>query len=438
MSFNRRDFLKVSAAAAAAGTMGSLAGCGGGTAKAGGHLVVVGGGFGGATVAKYVRMWSQGGVNVTLIERNPAFVSCPISNLVIGGIRKIEDITTSYDALSKKHGVKVVRGNVSSVNHDKRVVTLSNGETISYDRLVLSPGIDFMWETAPGLTKEASESGEIPHAWKAGPQTLMLQKQLQAMNDGGVYALCIPKAPYRCPPGPYERACMVATYLKAHKPRSKVLLLDANEDIQSKKGLFMKAWKDRFPGMVEYRANHGINSLDIKSKTVKFEFGDAVKADVLNVVPGHRAGDIAAQAGLITVNNRWCGVDWRSMESTAKPGIHVLGDSTMGAPGMPKSGHMTTQHAKIAAAAIVNLMSGKAVDDEPMIIANTCYSFVDDKNAVHVASVHKYNASSKTYDVIVGGPKQAAGTNGLSTAPTEVEAKYAMAWARNVWADMML
>jgi len=424
MTLNRRDFLKMSGAAAAAG---ALYGCAGGS-KASGNVVVIGGGFGGATAAKYIRMWSNGGIDVTLVERNPSFVSCPISNLVLAGEKTIADVTTGYDGL-KKHGVRVVQGDAVAVDPVKRTVKLSSGQELPYDRLVVSPGIDFMFESVPGLTPALSDS-KILHAWKAGPQTVALRKQLEDMKDGGVYALAIPKSPYRCPPGPYERACMVAHYFKAKKPKAKVLILDANEDVQSKKGLFMKAWKDLYAGIVEYRPNHVITGLDANTQTLKFEFADAVKADVLNVVPGQMAGGVAKAAGLITANNRWCGVDWRTMESVAHKNIHVLGDSTLSAPAMPKSGHMTTQHAKIAAGAIVALMSGEQAPD-PMTIANTCYSFVAGNSVVHVASVHTYDAKDKTF-------KTVPGSGGLSAAANELEAKYAMAWAKNVWADALL
>ncbi len=424
MKLNRRDFLKMTGAAAAAG---ALYGCAGG-ARASGHVVVIGGGYGGATAAKYIRMWSNGGIDVTLVERNPAFVSCPISNLVLAGEKTLADITTGYDGL-KKHGVRVVQGEAVAVDPAKRTVKLASGQELSYDRLVVSPGIDFMFDSVPGLTPELSET-RILHAWKAGPQTVALRKQLEDMKDGGVYALAIPKSPYRCPPGPYERACMVAHYFKAKKPKSKVLILDANEDVQSKKGLFMKAWGEHYKGIVEYRPNHVISGLDANTKTLKFEFADAVRADVLNVVPGQTSGGIAKAAGLITANNRWCGVDWRTMESLAQKNIHVLGDSTLSAPAMPKSGHMTTQHAKIAAGAIVALMAGEAAPD-PMVIANTCYSFVTGNSVVHVASVHSYDAKDKTF-------KAVPGSGGLSPAANELEAKIALSWAKNIWADALM
>ena len=422
MTLNRRDFIKAAGATVA---MGSLYGCAGG-AKGSGNVVVIGGGYGGATVAKYIRMWSDGGINVTLVEPNPAFVSCPISNLVLAGEKTINDITTSYDGL-KKHGVHVIHDTATAVDPVKRTVTLSKSGALSYDRLVVSPGIDFIWESVPGLTPAISDS-KIFHSWKAGPQTVALRKQLESMPDGGIYALCIPKAPYRCPPGPYERASMIANYFKAHKPKSKVLVLDANADVTSKGPLFKKAWADLYSGMLEYRGNHSITQLDAASQTVEFEFGDKVKADVLNVVPAQKAGMIANAAGLTNVGGRWCGVDWKTLESTAHKNIHVLGDSTASTPGMPKSGHMATQHSKVAAAAIVNLMSGQAAPD-PMVIANTCYSFVSSKEVVHVA--HPYVFNGKEFAV----PK---GAGGVSPSRNELEAKYALAWAKNIWADALL
>ncbi|MDT3736268.1 MAG: NAD(P)/FAD-dependent oxidoreductase [Denitratisoma sp.] len=422
MTLNRRDFIKAAGATVA---FGSLYGCAGG-GKGSGHVVVIGGGYGGATVAKYIRMWSNGGIDVTLVEPNPAFVSCPISNLVLAGEKTIADITTSYDGL-KKHGVKIVHDTAIGIDPAKRVVTLSRSGTLSYDRVVVSPGIDFMWESVPGLTPALSD-GKILHAWKAGPQTVALRKQLESMPDGGVYALCIPKAPYRCPPGPYERASMIAHYFKTKKPKSKVLILDANADVTSKGPLFKKAWADLYGGILEYRGNHGITKLDAASQTVEFEFGDKVKANVLNIVPAQKAGLIASAAGLTNVGGRWCGVDWKTLESTAHKNVHVLGDSTAATAGMPKSGHMTTQHAKVAAGAIVALMSGEQAP-EPMVIANTCYSFVSAKEVIHVAHPYVYNG--KEFAV----PK---GAGGVSAARNELEAKYAMAWAKNIWADSLL
>ncbi len=423
MLIKRRDFLKVGAAASA---MSSLYGCAGG-GKASGHVVVVGGGYGGATVAKYLRMWSEGGVQVTLIERNPTFISCPISNLVIGGTKTMEDITISYDGLKNKWGVRLIQDDVVAVDAAKRSIKLAKGGDIAYDRLVLSPGVDFMFDQIPGLNN-ADAQAKILHAWKAGAQTVALRKQLEAMKDGGVYAISIPKAPYRCPPGPYERACLVANYFKQNKPKSKVVILDANEDVMSKKALFTKAWDDLYKGIIEYRNNSEVKDVEVASNTAVLEF-DKFKADVLNIIPPHRAGDIAAKSGIKLINNRWVDINWLSMESTSTPGIHVLGDAIFPAPTMPKSGHMANQHGKLAAAAILNQLAGLEPSPTPVVM-NTCYSFVDAKNVIHVSSVHQYDAATKTVQPVKGA-------GGVSVARNELEGKVAIGWAKNIWADML-
>jgi len=424
--WNRREFLKGAALAGGVVALPGLSGCAMGS-KARGHVVVVGGGFGGATVAKYLRMWSQMGVDVTLVERSPQFISCPISNLVIGGDKQMADITMSYDGLRNTWGVKVLQDTVTAVDAGARKVTLASGGVLSYDRLVLSPGIEFMYDQVPGLETEAARDNVL-HAWKAGAQTVALRKQLEDMKDGGVYALSIPKAPYRCPPGPYERACLVANYLQKTKPKSKVLVLDANEEITSKKGLFTKAF-EKYKGILEYRPSSELREVDAASRTAVLEF-DKVKADVLNVVPPQRAGDIAAKSGIKLINNRWVDIDWLSFESVNTPGVHVIGDAIFPAPTMPKSGHMANQHAKVTAAAIINLLAGEAPSSTPLVM-NTCYSFVDSKNVIHVSSVHLYDAAKKTVM-----PVQGAG--GVSAAANELEGKYALSWARNIWADMLV
>ncbi|MEI8267381.1 MAG: NAD(P)/FAD-dependent oxidoreductase [Betaproteobacteria bacterium] len=388
-----------------------------------GRVVVVGGGFGGATAARYLKMWG-GNVDVTLVERNTSFVSCPISNLVLGGHKQMADISRGYDGL-KALGVKVVQGEVTAIDAAARKVRLAGGGELAYDRLVVSPGIDFMVEQVGGL-QAALDSGRIAHSWKAGPQTVALRRQLEAMPDGGVFAMSIPKVPYRCPPGPYERACMVASYLKTAKPRSKVLVLDGNPEIQSKKALFERAFKQHYDGLIEYRPNAELK--EVSGLTAKLEFED-VKADVLNVIPPQRAGDLARSSGLINVNNRWVGVDWLTMESTAVKGVHVLGDATFSAPAMPKSGHMANQHAKVAAAAIINLLKGEAVNATPVVM-NTCYSFVTARDVVHVASVHQYDDKDKTF-------KAVPGSGGVSAAANQLEGRYALSWADNIWNDML-
>ncbi|MGB7541066.1 MAG: NAD(P)/FAD-dependent oxidoreductase [Burkholderiales bacterium] len=424
----RRDFLKLTAAGATGSAIPWLfanRARAQNTKKPIGRAVVIGGGYGGATVAKYLRLWSAGAVEVLMVERDAEFVSCPISNLVLSGTRKIGDITRSYARL-RDYGVQVIRDEVAAVDTEKKRVKLRRGGELPWDRLVVSPGVHLMHERIEGYDAEAQKS--VLHAWKAGPETLALRQRIESMPDGGVFVIAIPMAPYRCPPGPYERACQVAFYFKLAKPRSKILILDANEDVTSKGPLFRAAWNELYKSMIEYRPNNEVRAVDARAGVVKTDF-DAIKGDVLNVLPPMRAGEIARSASLITANARWCGVDWLTMESLAQKGIHVLGDSTLSAPAMPKSGHMANQHGKLAAAAIIELMNGRAPDPQPAL-TSTCYSFVSDKEAIHVASVHHYDPAQKTFEPVHGA-------GGVSTARNETEGAYGWAWAQNIWADML-
>ena len=411
---------------AAGAAFGGLALTGCATTASGpsiGRVVVVGGGYGGATAARNLKLWG-GNVEVTLVERNAEFVSCPISNLVIGGHKQMADITRGYDGL-KAAGVKVVQGDVTAIDAAGRKLRLAGGGELPYDRLILSPGIDFMLDQVGGLAA-ALDSGRVVHGWKAGAQTVALRRQLEAMPDGGVVAITIPKVPYRCPPGPYERACMIGSYLKTAKPRSKLLVLDANPEIQSKKALFERAFAQHYAGLLDYRPNAELK--EVAGNVAKLEFED-VKADVLNVIPPQRAADLARSAGLVNINSRWVGVNWLTMESTVAPGIHVLGDATFPAPLMPKSGHMANQHAKVAAAAVIQLLKGEPVNATPVVM-NTCYSFVTGREAMHVASVHQYDAAEKTF-------KTVPGSGGVSAAANQIEGRYALSWADNIWADAL-
>jgi NADPH-dependent 2,4-dienoyl-CoA reductase/sulfur reductase-like enzyme len=390
-------------------------------------VVVVGAGFGGAAAAKYLRMWSGGTIEVTLVEANAEFVSCPMSNLVIGGSRDMAYLTSGYGGLAR-HGVRLVRDTATNVDTDRRTVRLASGSVLPYDRLVLSPGVDFIPDGVPGLDTVEAQA-RVLHAWKAGPQTLALRRQLEAMEDGGVFVISIPVAPYRCPPGPYERACQAAWYLKRTKPRSKVLILDGNPDITSKAALFRKAWSDVYRGIVEYRPNYALTRVDAATRTAEFDVQDAVRADVLNVIPPQRAGSVARTAGAVTANDRWCEVDFLTFESIRVRNVHVLGDAIQIAPGMPKSGHMANQHAKVCASAVIALLADVAPNPMP-VLNNTCYSMITDRESVHIASVHRYDAQKKTLLPVPGA-------GGLSPAMSEEEGRYAFDWAANIRTDML-
>jgi sulfide dehydrogenase [flavocytochrome c] flavoprotein subunit len=418
---SRREFIKWSAVGAGAAAVSGCASMGGSA----GRVVVVGGGYGGATAAKFIKLWAPD-IDVTLVEPNQHFISCPISNLVLGGNAQMSDITFSYEGL-RSRGIRVIRDSAVAVDAEKRQVRLAGGDSLPYDRVVVSPGIEFMFDQIPAL-KTTDGQSRVLHAWKAGAQTVALRNQLVAMRDGGVYVLQIPTAPYRCPPGPYERVCQVASYLKKAKPKSKIIVLDSNPDITSKKGLFLAAWDGLYKGMIDYRPNSEIADVDIKGMTVKLQF-DNVKGDVINVVPAQRAADIAVKSGLITANNRWCGVDWTTCESVAVKGVHVLGDATLSASAMPKSGSMANQHAKVCAAAVVAMLKGQPVNADTMMM-NTCYSFVSGDSAMHVASVHRYDATQKSILPVKG-------SGGVSSAASNTEAAYAWGWARNIWAEAL-
>ena len=424
MAYTRREFIRSAGIGAVA-----LAGCSSAPVakKSAGRVVVIGAGYAGATAAKYIRLWAPD-IDVTMIEPSELFVSCPISNLVLNGSKTLAEISAGYGALRSKYGINFIRDSAVAIDVVKRQVRVAtHTDPIPYDRLIVGPGVQFVYDGIPGL-KEASAQERVLHAWKAGSQTIALRKQLEAMDDGGVFAIHIPKAPYRCPPGPYERACLIANYFKKVKPKSKVLILDSNEDVVSKKPLFTKIWKELYPNMIEYRPNSELVDVDVASGTIKLTFDD-VKANVINVIPPMKAGQIAEGAGLITANNRWCEVDFLTFESKVAKNVHVLGDAILAAPAMPKSGHMANGHGKNCAAAVIALIKNQPVNATPML-TNTCYSFVTDKDVIHIASVHRYDEAKKTMVTVEG-------SGGLSAGASEQEGQYALAWAKNIWADVL-
>ena len=421
----RRQFMQTMGSGA---LLAATSGCAVRSSSARAKVVVIGGGYGGATAAKYIKMRSDGAIDVTLVEPGANFISCPLSNLVLGGSRHLSDLTLTYDNLARRHGVRIVRDAAQAIDIDRRIVRLAGGATLAYDRLVLSPGIGFMWDQVPGMNAPGARE-RVLHAWKAGAQTLALRKQLEAMADGGTFAIAIPAAPYRCLPAPYERACQVAFYFSRAKKKSRVLILDANDDVTSKGALFKQAWAERYRDMIEYRPNFVTADVDAASGTAISEFDDRVQAAVLNVIPPQRAATIAVDAGLANINRRWCEVDFLTFESTLAKGVHVLGDAIQTAELMPKSGHMANQHAKLCAAAVVDLLSGRAPNPNPSL-SSTCYSFVSDQEAMHIASVHGYDAAKKTLLAVPGSLR-------LSTTANALEGEHAMRWMHELWADML-
>lgn len=420
--FDRRSFIKAAGLGASSLLLSNYALARGNKPPIG-HVVVIGGGYAGTTAAKYIRMWSNNSIAVTVIEKQAQFVSCPLSNLVLGGSKSINALTFGYETVQKNHDIHWVQDEVTAINTSAKKIKMKRGE-ISYDRLIVAPGVDFSYTDLPNLQSAAAQA-QIPHAWKAGWQTVNLRKQLEAMPDGGVFVLTVPPIPYRCPPGPYERVCQVASYFKTHKPKSKIIVLDANPDIVSKKGLFAKVWADEYKGIIDYRPNNLITNVDVANKTVTTDF-EKVKADVLNIIPPQRAGKPTQMAELTEPDYPWCEVSFLSYESKRVPNVHVIGDSV--AAGLPKSAHMATSQARVCASAIVELMHGRMPDTSP-VFANTCYSFVDDKRAMHVANVYRYDAGKKIMVSADGG--------GVSAAPSEQEGRYANAWAINIWSDVL-
>jgi sulfide dehydrogenase [flavocytochrome c] flavoprotein chain len=387
--------------------------------KVGRRVVVVGGGFGGAIAAKYIRM-EDPTIEVVLIERSDAYVACPFSNLVIAGSREIQDNTITYDALSARHGIQIVHEEVTAVDPGSKTVVTAAG-TLRYDRLVVAPGIDFRYEEIEGSDTVTPRA--MPHAWKAGEQTLLLRGQLEAMRDGGTVVIAIPLAPFRCPPGPYERVCQIAWYLKARKPKSKIVVLDANPDIVAKGPLFRKAWKELYPGMVDYRAGRKVAK--INTGTLTMDTGvETVKGDVVNLIPPQKAGAIAHQAGLVGDDRKWCPVNQVSFESQRVPGIHVIGDACS-AGAMPKSAFSANSQGKVAAINLVALMNGR----EPVSPAeiNVCYSFVNHREAMAVSAV---------YRVLGDNTVAVPGAGGLSSDYSLLEGLHARSWMQNILEEM--
>ena len=429
-NFSRRNFLKASAGATALGIMGVPFIAHGAAAK----VVIVGGGTGGGTAAKYLKMMDSS-VDVTVIEKNEFYYTCYMSNEVLGGDRTMDQIKFGYDGM-KGHGINVVIDEVTAVDAAKKTVTTKGGE-FAYDKLIVSPGVDYKFDGIEGYDEKISDES-IPHAWKAGPQTAMLRKQLEAMADGGSVVICPPTNPFRCPPGPYERASQIAMYLKKEKPKSKIIIQDPKQKF-SKQGLFTQGWKDLYGygtdnSMIEWAGgdDNALAKVDAATKTITNGFGDEIKADVLNIIPPQKAGKVAFMAGL-TNDKGWCPVDLGTFESTIHKDVYVIGDASV-ATGMPKSGYAANSQGKVCAAAVIAAIKGTEVAKQAYV--NTCYSIIGPDYGISVAAVYDLGK-----DKDKGTPKINKLSGGLSAVDASAtsrarEVQYAYSWYNNITSDI--
>ena len=418
---SRRDLLKLAGGAAVAGLLARRAG-----ARARPRVVVVGAGFGGATCAVYLLRLAPE-LDVTLVERGSRFVTCPFSNAVVAGLQDLDSVTHGLDGL-RRRGVTVLEGEAVAIDAQRRTVRLAGGGSLAYDRLVLAPGIDFKWNAVESYDEAAAM--RMPHAWKAGTQTTILRRQLESMDDGGLVVIAVPDNPYRCPPGPYERASLIADYLRRHKPRSKVLVLDGKDGF-SKQGLFREGWERLYPGMVEwvgFSDGGNVVGVDPGAMEVRTDF-ESIRADVVNVIPPQRASRLVDTAAL-AAGGDWCPVDQRTFESEVVPNIHLVGDAVL-AGAMPKSGFSANSQAKVCARAVVARLREEE-PPEPVFI-NTCYSLLSADYGISVAAVYRLDE----HGTIASVP----GAGGVSPANAPLafrraEADYARGWYASITADM--
>lgn len=428
-AYSRRDILKLGAAA----SVSALAGC----AQTGmgrlpfaslgnshAQVVVIGGGFGGAIAAKYIKQ-ADPSVRLALVERNREYMTGPFSSTVLAGIHDLDYITWGYDALAQLHGIEMVYDEAVDIDAVARRVSLGSGKTLDYDRLVVSPGVALRWDALEGYDRVAADN--MPHAWQGPEQLALLRARLLGMEDGGVVIISVPATPLSGPAAPYERASLVADYLKQHKPRSKVLVLDTNNAFPRQE-LFVQGWDALYPGMIEWVSGNeggGVIRVDAGSGVV-YSVTDKYRGSVVNVVPPQQAGSIAQQTGLVD-GDGWCPVEARGFESLHHQGIHVIGDACI-AGEMPKSGFAANSQAKVAAAAVVDLLNGRQPGDPSYL--NSCYSLFNSEYGISEAQVYRLGADGRIAAVHDAGGVSAKGGNRL------LEAAYADSWYANITADM--
>jgi NADH dehydrogenase FAD-containing subunit len=392
------------------------------------RIVIIGGGFGGLTAAKYLRRFGSN-FDITLIEPESEFIMCPMSMRVIEGGMAMHDISRPYAPFARKYNIHLVKGWVDAIDPAAKQVTVGD-KSLPYDRLIVSPGVEFNYDNIAGL-QSAEARARTPHAWKAGPQTLQLRDELIRMPPGGTFVMHIAKGAIRAKTAPYERISLIAAMLQTRNPRAKILAFDANADPAFGRQLVLDSWKANYGNMIEYVSGADIDHVDAAKLTISLKSNKGThKADVLNIIPPQRAGAIARKSGLANVDNgQWCGVNFLNMESTAVPGVHVLGDAIAGAPGMPKSGQMANQEAKVCAAAIANMASNRPVNPEPIMI-HAGYMYLTPDRAVTTSGVYRYNGDKRTMVAVKGA-------GGASNVPSLDNGLYAMSWATNIFNDMM-
>lgn len=393
-----------------------------------GNIVVVGGGMAGATVAKYLRLWGGADVTVTLVEKESEYISNIMSNTVLTGQRTLANLKYAYSVLTGHYGVKLIRQEVTKINADS--IELANGITkLNFDRLIVAPGLDF--DLMPGMSLLSEYETLIPHAWKAGPQTTLLRNQLVSMTDGAPIVITIPLMPFRCPPGPYERTCVIADWLKTHKPNSKVIVLDANANIVVEKDNFTKAFNETHAGYVEYHAGCTITNIDSASRTVVYDQGlslnNSIIAGVLNPIPPQRAPKLLVEAGL--VDGRFAPVDVLSYQSTKSPNIHVIGDASLTT--MPKAGHIANQEAKTCADAILRLLQGQDPDQAP-VTNSACFTPITATEATWLSAVYQYDPDAQK---MVIPSQHNGGTPIAATAPSTKNYQEMLGWFDSLMGD---